>query len=128
MKCRFCNADTHVLSTREQHEFILVRRRECEGPEPHRFNTMEVLQQFLSKLGGAARRKKVLAHFTNGAARRRLALERRERVRVMQAAGVKQEAIALELGVSLACVRDHAVKLRNGAPGKIGRPRKEQRC
>lgn len=124
MKCRFCNADTHVLSTREQHEFILVRRRECEGPDLHRFNTLEVLQQYLSKLSGTARRKKVLAHFTNGAARRRLALERREQVRQMQAAGVKQEAISAELGVSLACVRDHAVKLRNGQPGRIGRPRK----
>ncbi len=33
----------------------------------------EIVVEFLLKLGGAARRKKVLDHFTNGAARRRLA-------------------------------------------------------
>lgn len=126
MHCRYCPAETVVLSTRKQSEFFLVRRRACTGPEEHRFNTVEVLQQYINKLGGRARRDKVLAYFERGAAQRRLTLWRKAEVGRLSALGVKQVAIAAELGVSLDCVRVNVRKLRNGQPGKIGRPRKKQ--
>lgn len=124
MKCRYCSADTRVLDTREKHEFLLVRRRRCGGPSPHTFETAEVLRPFLSKLAGTARRQNILDSFSRLTGRYRLALERREEIKKRMAAGEKQVFIAAAMGVSLDTVRVHARALRNGAPGKIGRPRK----
>lgn len=44
MKCPRCGADSRVYDTRQADHFTVARRRECLGPKPHRFATVEMHQ------------------------------------------------------------------------------------
>jgi transcriptional regulator NrdR family protein len=122
VRCRYCGAPTRVLSTRQPTgEFYVVRRLTCTAVKEHRFNTVEVLETLIRKFA-RTHIEKLLSYNRRGAERLRLAHQRRQAVADGIKAGVKYEAIAADLGVSLATVRKHAAALRDGKPGKIGRP------
>lgn len=122
MLCRYCGAPTRVLSTRQPTgEFYVVRRLACTQVKEHRFNTVEVLETLIRKFA-RTHVEKLLGHNRRGAERMRIAHQRRQAVAAGIKAGVKYEAIAAELGISLAMVRKHAASLRGDEPAKMGRP------
>lgn len=108
MKCRYCDAQTRVVSTRTRGEFYVVRRQQCEAfPDKHRFNTVEVLETLIKKFP-RTRIEELLGHNRRGAERNRLATERREKALAMIREGEKYDVIAATVGVSLASVRKYA--------------------
>lgn len=72
MQCPRCGADSHVLETRGGDHFTTQRRRECKGPEAHRFVTLEMHQ------AAACSAKQRLATLAE-TIRRRIALMQRDR-------------------------------------------------
>lgn len=69
MKCPRCGATSHVLDTRNGAHLTTSRRRECDGPVPHRFTTVEMHQpavsgakQRLAEFAQTAQRRAVLWH------------------------------------------------------------------
>jgi transcriptional regulator NrdR family protein len=56
MKCPTCGKSTRVYETRStgSQRFYGYRRRECSGPDKHRFKTIEVTADELNRLRGLA--------------------------------------------------------------------------
>lgn len=111
MKCRYCEAQARVISTRTPNgEFYVVRRLACTAfPRTHRFNTVEVLESLIAKIP-RKRIEEYLGHNRRGAARNRTAHERYTAAVQLINAGEKYDVIADQLGVSLASVRKYASK------------------
>lgn len=127
MKCRYCDAQARVISTRTPNgEFYVVRRLSCTAfPREHRFNTVEVLETLITKIP-RKRIEQYLGNNRRGAARNREAHERCMATIRMINEGDKHDVIAATLGISLSSVRKYAskgiqaghVKARRGGHGK----------
>lgn len=120
MQCKFCESRARVLSTRTPDgEFYVVRRYQCELHKAHKFNTVEVLETLIKKIA-RSQIDKLLSHNRRGAERMRLANKRKAFILLSVARGVKYEAVAADLDVSLGLVRKVVKEFTDG-PGKIGR-------
>lgn len=100
-----------VLSTRTpKGEFMVIRRLQCLGEFKHRFNTVEVLETFFTKLG-KARRELHLEQNRAGAERRRASNEKRARIKALFEQGKTYNEIAAEMGIGYASVAQHVRRL-----------------
>lgn len=118
MKCAHCTAEARVVDTREQREFLVVRRHRCENG--HTFQTVQLLAAVVD-----SQRKYLegrLDRAMRGVALRRKQWEDRQRVLALLAEGGKRLAIAAEVGVSEALVRKVAAELRRSEQPAPRRP------
>ena len=94
---------TRVLETRTIAQGM--KRRRYERADGSRYNTVEVPLTVLRGVSSARQVEEALAKWHRGEAARGLALKRQARAEELLRAGVKPTAIAHELGVSDARVR-----------------------
>lgn len=105
-----------VLDTREIAPG--VRRRRYERADGTRYTTIEVPATVLRGVASAKRVEEALATWHRGEAARALAASRKARAWALLREGVKPAAIAHELGVSDARVRQWRAEWRRASDGR----------
>lgn len=93
MKCQKCGADSLVLATRAYEDVFLRRRRECFNG--HVFHTYEVYAANLDRRTLSVTRRGVRAR----------AMQNRKKLRVLMNPDMTATALAKELGITEARVR-----------------------